>query len=81
MAAIENAAMIVVLRCQRLEGEYQGRAGGGSGVGFGAATFFGLLVGGGTKMGFIGGGSVVRVFILTFHGEITVSLFVATERW
>lgn len=55
---MENAAMIVVLRCQRLESECQGRAGGGSGVGFGAAFFVGLPVGGGTKMGFIGGGSV-----------------------
>ena len=64
---MENTAMIVFLRCQRVDGEYQGRAGGGSGVGFGVATFSGPLVGGGATKGFVEGGSVVNVFILIFH--------------
>ena len=61
---MENAAMIVVLRCHSPGGEYQGRAGGGSGVGFGAATFSGPLVGDGGKFGFLEAGSVMSVFIL-----------------
>jgi hypothetical protein len=67
MAAMENAAMIVVLRRQRLDGEYQGRAGGGSGAGFGAATFSGPLVGRVAGADFIGAGTVVSVFAFMFH--------------
>jgi len=51
---MENAAMIVVLRCQSLAGEYQGRSGVGSGFGFSAALFSAVLAGGDSEFAFIG---------------------------
>jgi len=54
MPTTESAAIIVVLRRQRPDSEYQGPAGRVSGGRSGVATLFGPLVGGGFKLGFIG---------------------------
>jgi hypothetical protein len=39
MAAMESAAMIVVLRCHRRDGEYHDRPGDSPSVSFGSARF------------------------------------------
>src|ERR1035437_2491707 len=49
---MDSAAMTVVLRRQRLDGEYQERHGGGSVLSFGSVTFAGPLAGGRSKVGF-----------------------------
>ena len=49
-----GAAMIVVLRCQRPDGEYQDRPGGGAWPSFVSAPFSGPLVGGCAKVDFMG---------------------------
>ena len=54
LAAMENAAMIVVLRCQSLDGEDQGWPGIGSWFGFLAVLFSEVLAGGYSKVVSIG---------------------------